>query len=199
MTPTPIAQGAVVSDISQYLEAFSIRSVEQYFPEIWSILIIFAVVLALIIIIIGAIQWIVSGDNKESLTSARNKIFGGLIGLLIVLSAWVIADLVMGAFGLPLIGKGTSGVSGRCAGTPGQDCDNINKCDIAGGCNPGCCAGDGDCPSGQRCNIPNGYCIKGKSCNPSAQGKYHKDCVGNQCVYVPGEGSDKCTSASDCQ
>ncbi len=193
-----------ISNIGQYLTAFSITSMGQFFPSIWTILLIIAVVIGLIIFLIGAIQWITSGDDKEKKTGARNKIMAALIGLLIVLLAWVISGFLMGAFGFPTVfqipGGNDGGTSaGRCTdenGNSGQTCDNLNKCDIAGGCNPACCTSTADCPPGQHCSIPNGYCQSGKSC--STQTATHKDCVGNQCVYVPGEGSDKCTWNSDC-
>lgn len=69
----------------------------------------------------------------------------------------------------------------------------------AAGCLPGCC-GDpcGGCPAGQDCDIPNGACDSGKSCNPQGSG-FHLDCVGNQCVNVPGTGANNCTSHDQCQ
>lgn len=68
------------------------------------------------------------------------------------------------------VGRGDAvscpGESGLCGGT-GQSCNNLNKCDIAGGCNPACCGADRDCP-GQTCSIANGYCVTGRSCNPNS-------------------------------
>jgi len=84
-------------------------------------------------------------------------------------------------------------------GQAGQNCPNLNNCDIAGGCNPGCCASNDDCPSGQTCSIPNGYCRSGKSCNDSGTEEYHKACRNEQCVEVAGPGSDQCSSNSECQ
>lgn len=37
--------------------------------------------------------------------------------------------------------------------------------DITGVCNAGCCSNNGQCPSGEKCNLSNGYCQSGKSCN----------------------------------
>lgn len=85
------------------------------------------------------------------------------------------------------------------SGQPGQECSNENKCDIAGGCNPACCASNNDCPSGQTCDIPNDYCRKRMSCNDSGTEEHHKECRDSQCVEVAGPGSDQCSSHSDCQ
>lgn len=84
-------------------------------------------------------------------------------------------------------------------GQPGETCDNLNKCDIAGGCNPGCCATDSDCPSGHPCDIQNGYCRSGLSCNPNPEGGSHRECRDGQCVFVPGAGEDACTSHDQCR
>lgn len=68
----------------------------------------------------------------------------------------------------------------------------------------GCCFNEEDgnyrnCPAGQSCNIPNGACGPGgKSCNPEGVG-FHKACVNDQCVNVPGAGTDSCTSNEQCQ
>lgn len=64
----------------------------------------------------------------------------------------------------------TDCTSGQCpagnGGQSGETCSNQNKCDLAGGCNPACCASDNDC-SGQTCSIPNNYCRGGSSCAPT--------------------------------
>lgn len=68
----------------------------------------------------------------------------------------------------------------------------------ASGCLPGCCGGEcGGCPDGQNCDIPNGACSSGMSCNPSSGG-FHKACVGDQCVNVAGAGGDECSSHDQC-
>jgi len=82
-------------------------------------------------------------------------------------------------------------------GQPGETCSNLNKCDIAGGCNPACCATKSDCPSEQYCSIPNGYCRAGKSCAGTTG--YHKECRDQLCVNVPGGGADQCTSHDQCK
>jgi len=40
------------------------------------------------------------------------------------------------------------------------------KKDITEVYNPACCCGDNDCPDNQKCDIANGYCKSGLSCNP---------------------------------
>lgn len=97
-------------------------------------------------------------------------------------------------------GTPTSPPGQRCpipGGGLGETCSNLNKCDIAGGCNPACCASNSDCPAGTYCSIPNGYCQAGKSC--AATTEHHKECRDQQCVEVPGGGPDQCTSHTQCR
>lgn len=75
--------------------------------------------------------------------------------------------------------------------------------DITGACNSACCGASPDCPSGQTCNIPNGYCQSGKSCNVSSGGGYHQACDGSSCVNQPcpnnaASCANDCTSNSQC-
>ena len=63
-------------------------------------------------------------------------------------------------------------------------------------CHAGCCGPIcGGCPKGQFCDVDNGACSDGTSCGSGGQ---HLACVGNQCVNVPGVGSNECSSHEDC-
>jgi len=86
-------------------------------------------------------------------------------------------------------------------GQPVEQCQSFDKCDVDGRCNPACCKVDSQCPNGQKCDIPNGYCVSGKSCNPQTSKKL--TCVSGQCVWQPCSGNDcnvnTCTSHAQCQ
>lgn len=51
---------------------------------------IFATVATLIYLVIGGVQWITAGGDKNQLENARNKITNAIIGLIIVASAWAV-------------------------------------------------------------------------------------------------------------
>lgn len=59
------------------------------------ILLSFLGIIALVIIVIGGFQWMISGGNDEKITSAKNMIFAGVIGLLIILASYGISIFVM--------------------------------------------------------------------------------------------------------
>ena len=58
------------------------------------ILLVGAFILTFFQVIVGGIQWATSGDDKNGLESARNKITHGIVGLIIVAAAWAIFVLI---------------------------------------------------------------------------------------------------------
>lgn len=63
-------------------------------------IIIVAFLLALVFIVIGALQWITSGGDKQKVADARNHIIAAVIGLIIVSLSFVIINVVISALGL---------------------------------------------------------------------------------------------------
>ena len=63
----------------------------------------FAAVLAFIFICIGGIQWITAGGDKGKVEQARAKITSGLTGVVIVISAIFIIELVGIIFGVEFL------------------------------------------------------------------------------------------------
>lgn len=51
-------------------------------------------IVAVVIILIGGFQWMTAGGNDEKVAEARKRIFAGIIGLAIILSAWAITLFV---------------------------------------------------------------------------------------------------------
>ncbi len=52
-------------------------------------------VMAVVIILLGGFKWMASGGNDEKVKGAKKLIFSGIIGLVIVLSAYAIASFVI--------------------------------------------------------------------------------------------------------
>ncbi len=63
------------------------------------------VVLVLVMVAWGGIQWVSSNGDKNKIAAARGRITWGLIGLIIVLLAFFIVSAVGGVFNVKLIGK----------------------------------------------------------------------------------------------
>ena len=55
-------------------------------------------IIAVIVIIIGGITYSTSGGDSSALTKAKNMILYAVVGLVIILSAFVITNFVIGRF-----------------------------------------------------------------------------------------------------
>lgn len=60
-----------------------------------------ALILTFVFLIWGGLQWITSGGDKAKYEEARNRITAALVGLAIIVLAWLIIKLVAYFFGLP--------------------------------------------------------------------------------------------------
>jgi len=53
-------------------------------------------VIVLVIILYGGFLWMTAGGNEEKVGEAKKWIYGGIIGLVIILSSYAIAQFVIG-------------------------------------------------------------------------------------------------------
>lgn len=58
-------------------------------------------ILAVIVIIVAGFYYVTSANNQERLTRAKNAILYAVIGLIVVLMAFVITKFVIGSTGTP--------------------------------------------------------------------------------------------------
>ncbi len=68
-----------------------------------NVLLGFGGVAAFIFLLMGGIQWITAGGDKDAVDKARKKILGALIGLAIVLSSYAILYIMRALFNINLI------------------------------------------------------------------------------------------------
>ena len=54
-------------------------------------------IVAVVIILLGGFKWMTAGGNEEKVAEAKKLIISGVIGLVIILSAYAIAQFVVGA------------------------------------------------------------------------------------------------------
>lgn len=52
-------------------------------------------IIAVVIVLVGGFQYMISGGNETKTAEARQLIFAGIIGLAIILSAWAITTFVI--------------------------------------------------------------------------------------------------------
>lgn len=68
-----------------------------------NLLLVIAALIFFFMLVIGGIQWIVSGGDKAATEGARGRITAALIGLVIVFAAWAIINLIEAFFGVTIL------------------------------------------------------------------------------------------------
>lgn len=68
-------------------------------------------VIAVIIILLGGFKWMTAGGNDDKVKDAKKLIFSGIIGLVIIISAFAIASFVISSIITATSGSGGSSSS----------------------------------------------------------------------------------------
>lgn len=63
-------------------------------------------------LVIGGVQWLVSGGDKAGTEAAKNRITAALIGLVVVFSAWAITTLIEKFFAINILNVNIPTISG---------------------------------------------------------------------------------------
>ena len=76
------------------------------FPTVISgaikLILVVAALVFFFVLVIGGIQWILSGGDKAGAETARKRITAALVGLAIVFVAWAIGSLIQALFGFDI-------------------------------------------------------------------------------------------------
>lgn len=72
-------------------------------PNLLSLALIIGVIIFTFIIVVGGIQWIGSGGDKQALESARGKILNAIVGLVIILAIIALLRVIGNFFGISLL------------------------------------------------------------------------------------------------
>lgn len=79
-------------------------TIEKFVNAALTLSFVLALILVLAMMVWGAIQWILSGGDKEAVGAARERIIHALIGLAILAMAFAIVQLAGTFFGVNLLG-----------------------------------------------------------------------------------------------
>lgn len=63
---------------------------ETYASQVFAYLLSVAAFLAVIMVVIGGVQYLASGGNTSIVSDARGRIWSAILGLLLAISAWLI-------------------------------------------------------------------------------------------------------------
>jgi len=67
----------------------------QVAVQIVTYLLTFLGIIAVVIILLGGFRWMTAGGNEDNVASAKKTVIAGVIGLIIILSAYVIVNFVI--------------------------------------------------------------------------------------------------------
>lgn len=87
---------------------FRIPNITEMLTFVFRFFFIVAGLIALLYLLLGAMAWITSGGNKESVDKAREKIQAAVIGLILIFVVLAIVIVVENVFFLPGQGLGLS-------------------------------------------------------------------------------------------
>ena len=72
-------------------------------PNLIGLAFVIGVLIFVAIIIVGAIQWIISGGDKGGIESAKSKITNAVIGIIILFALFAIITVVENFFGVEIL------------------------------------------------------------------------------------------------
>lgn len=76
---------------------------QLFLPNLLTMGIIIGVLIFFFILIIGAIQWISSGGDKNALEEAKHKITNAVVGIIILFSIFAILKVIENFFGISIL------------------------------------------------------------------------------------------------
>ena len=97
----PVALVQAVGDPNKFgvndLSSISLgtRDLKETIAQILNVLLGFLGVIAVVIILLGGFKWMTAGGEEEKVGEAKKLISAGIVGLIVILSAYAIARFVI--------------------------------------------------------------------------------------------------------
>lgn len=86
-----------ISPPPQAPQNVSVASIPQFMV---TLLFIVGIIIAVVFLIYGGIKWILSGGDKTGVEAARNHIIAAIVGLIIIIGAFFIINIVFTLIGI---------------------------------------------------------------------------------------------------
>jgi hypothetical protein len=74
-----------------------------YLGQIWRALVVAGGIAFLIYFLMGGLEWITAGGDKDKISGAQKKITGGLVGLALLVTSFALISLIGTFFGIDLL------------------------------------------------------------------------------------------------
>lgn len=96
--------GQITNPIIKRLNNYDgITFVSKLIPSLVTLAIIVGVVIFFSNLILGAIQWISSGGDKQGLEAAKSKVTNAIVGLVILFAVFAVLRLIQTFFGITIM------------------------------------------------------------------------------------------------
>lgn len=106
LTPvTALAEDIGITPPKQGGKNLGYSDIGAFITNFITLAFVVAIIVVLVMLIIGAYEWIVSGGDKEAVGKARNRIINALIGLAVLAVAFALARLGAQFLGFPDLSK----------------------------------------------------------------------------------------------
>jgi uncharacterized membrane protein YtjA (UPF0391 family) len=79
---------------------FGFNTISQAISSVMNLVFFFSLILVLVYLVWGGIQWITSGGDKAGTEAARGKITGAIVGIIIVAVAFAIYTVLLNFVGV---------------------------------------------------------------------------------------------------
>jgi len=102
----PVGDLKGVGPLGNDLVSSPFATFNKVISTIISIMTIIAAVWFLFVLMTGAIGWITAGGDKASLETAKKRISNGIVGIVVVVTAIFLADILGKLLGLDILNPG---------------------------------------------------------------------------------------------
>lgn len=79
------------------------RAFAKYVAIFWQFIVIIGGFAVLLYLIWGALDWIFAGNNADRMTRAKNKLFDGIFGLVLLVLSFLIIKIISTVTGLDIL------------------------------------------------------------------------------------------------
>jgi TRAP-type C4-dicarboxylate transport system permease small subunit len=76
---------------------------QSFIPRMVGLVFVIGSLVFFFVMVVGAIQWIVSGGDKAAIEAARGKIANALIGFIILLAIFALLKVIEDFFGIDIL------------------------------------------------------------------------------------------------
>lgn len=87
-------------------KVFEIKDIGVFLKNVLNVAVVAGALIALAILVWGALDWLMSEGDQDKLKNAKNKITHALIGLAVMALVWLVWNLALYFLGIGQVGEG---------------------------------------------------------------------------------------------